>query len=401
MSLFSVVCLTLAFFTSSLATAAEPLSAGLATWAGTAATAKGFQAETLVGFLKARAEDPKAAGTAPWKPWLQGLAEGGSVSLKAWALSRLAEAGVESAYAPLEKAAYAHLKQLQYSQEMDKDSKLILDPPPLGEGDLPGALRMAAGSPMVSQIEARILARKEQDVTVPEFAVLSYNTHPGQYALIQAVAAQISARPSTSETGFLVRESNSLQGGVHNYLNDPRLWLLMDWTAVWANEGQRFELTKRISPRYLDWFRSVLYWMQKQDLVSGRIPLDPAWEGRPVSGALARTAKGGGPATEVKKAMGLEGPLGGAAAGAPLSWFTTVSGDLMLGPTGNVRALRLHPSPWVGNYAAIMAGTFARWHFPAGGDGRIIKVTVPFFKFHQAGDREIRAWQNAWLRPLD
>lgn len=397
----AAIVLTLAM--APLAFAQVPVSLGdeLLKWAGPGAAAKGFQAERLEGFLKARAQDPKSGGSATWKPWLEGLVDAGSPSLKAWALSRLAEAGVESAYAPLEKAAYAHLKLLREVQEMEKDPKLVLDPPPLGTTALPGSFRMPPGSPFLALLEARIQARKEQDVTVPEFAVLAYNTHPGQFPLIRALAAQVSFRPGTSENGFLVKESRSLAAGNLNYLNDPRLWLLMDWSAVWGTDAQRLELSKTISPRFVDWYRSLLYWMQTQPLVAGRTPPDPAWEGRPVAAPLAHGAKTDGPATEARKAMGLEGPLGGAVASSPLSWFTTASADLLIGSNGSVRALRLHPSPWVGNYAAILGGTVGRWRFPAGRDGRIVQVVVPFFNFQQAGEREIRAWQNAWLRTVE
>lgn len=393
--------LTVALGSMAFAQAPAPLNEELAKWAGPAAVAKGFQAERLEGFLKARSADLKTGGSAAWKPWLEALADSGSPSLKAWALSRLAEAGVETACAPLEKAAYAHLKLLREVQEMEKDPKLVTDPPPLGATPLPGSFRMPPGSPFVAQLEARILARKEQDVTVPEFAVLAFNTHPGQFPLIRALTAQVSFRPNTSENGFLVKESRSLAAGNLNYLNDPRLWLLMDWSAVWATDAQRSELSKAISPRFVDWYRSLLYWMQTQPLVAGRMPPDTAWEGRPVAAPLARGAKTDGLATEARKALGLEGPLGGAVSSSPLSWFTTASADLLIGSNGSVRALRLHPSPWVGNYAAILGGTIGRWRFPAGRDGRIVQVVVPFFNFQQAGEREIRAWQNAWLRTVE
>ena len=397
----SAITLSVALSSMALAQAPVPLSEELVKWAGPGAAGKGFQAERLDGFMKARLKDPKAAGTAAWKPWLEGLADGGSPSLKAWALSRLAEAGVETAYAPLEKAAYAHLKLLRECQEMEKEAKLVMDPPPLAETALPGSFRMPPGSPFVAQLEARILARKEQDVTVPEFAVLAFNTHPGQFPLIRTLATRVSFSPSTSENGFLVKESRSLAAGNLNYLNDPRLWLLMDWTAVWGTDAQRLELSKTISPRFVDWYRSLLYWLQLQPLVAGLTLPDPAWESRPMAAPLARGAKTDGLATEARKALGLEGPLGGAVPAGPLSWFTTASADLLIGSTGNVRALRLHPSPWVGNYAAIVGGTVGRWRFPAGRDGRIVQVVIPFFNFHQAGEREIRAWQNAWLRTVE
>lgn len=403
MSPMSALCIALALAASpqAIAQAPAPLGAELAKWAGPGAPEKGFQPDRLTAFLQARTADPKAAGTAPWQGWLEGLAAAGSPSLKAWALSRLAEAGVETAYAALEKAAHTHLKQLQYSQDLEKDAKLVLDPPPLAGAPLPGALRLAAGSPLVARLEARIRARKERDVTVPEFALLAYNTHPGQYPLIQELAAQISSRPDSAETAFMVRESRTLQGGSQNYLNDPRLWLLMDWAAVWGNDGQRFELTKVVAPRYLDWFRSLLYSMQIHPLVAGRTDADPAWSGRPVSAPVFRSGKGCGPLVEAQKAIGFEGPLGAAVPGYALSWYTVASADLLLGPAGSVRALRLHPGPWIGNYAGILGGTAARWRFPAGADGRVVQVSVPFFKFDQAGEREIRAWRSGWILAQD
>ena len=198
-------------------------------WAGPDAPALGFTQEKLKDFLQARATDLQAARSEPWSTWLKQLEGSSCPSLRAWALARRVEAGDFAAYAAFQNAVMEHLMGIS-KPGSGLSGRAIREPPgDLAIKDMPGSLHIDHASPFWASLREAVLGSPDRHVGSNLYAIWCYGTHPDQKDLILEIARQVEA-PSTLRNPF------------HDPWNDPRFWIVVDWTLVWSSREDRAEL---------------------------------------------------------------------------------------------------------------------------------------------------------------
>ncbi|MBI4911837.1 MAG: hypothetical protein HY823_03790 [Acidobacteria bacterium] len=314
-------------------------------WAGGKEAPAVFEAVQLHAFLEARRRDLGAGSRDPWKGWLESLVKAGSPELRAWARTRLVEAGSYGPYEELLRSAVAHLQDL--SQPSSGKARLR-QPPPSG-GWMPGLFRIQADSPFWVEVERQTRAKPDFAVSSNLYALWCHGHHSGQRSLMYDIAARVAPTVGFGQPRAEV-------------WNDPRFWIVADWALAWGSRQDFETLEHQLpdGPARGAW-RLLRARLAEQELFWAG-PLAPA-ELRQRNATLAAEAAGVEEGERPLKVLeeGQSSPPLQPARDRQLR--TTIHLRVTVDPSGKVAGWRPYPGPWIGFFAATSGEGLAGWRF--------------------------------------
>lgn len=342
-------------------------------WAGPDAAGLGFTQDQLLAFLQARSGDLRAARSEPWSGWLKRLEGASRPSLQAWALARRVEAGDYAAYPAFMEAVTEHLLGIS-KPGSGRSDRIISDPPSdRGVEKMPEALRLDHASPFWASLRKTLLADPKRQLNPGLYSIWCYGTHPDQKDLILELARRAEA-------------SATVQNPSPDPWNDPRFWIVLDWTLAWSTREDRAELQAALAEgpvrkafgRALRSVEGIPAFFPERPAA----PTPPAAQapGEPAAKAPALPVRFDFTQIRVKVQPG--------APGYPVEakqrrLMTNLVLDIVVDPEGKPVSCRPLPGPWLAFFAATGAAYGLEWRFhPARLDGvpqtARFRLTMPF-----------------------